>query len=1051
LPYFSSGSARTASTTTTALYATTTYDALDRPVSVTTAAGTTAYAHDDWKTAITDPNGNIRRISQDAYGNLARVEEVNGSETYITAYRYDYLKDLTSITDAQSNVRAFTYDGLGRRLTAEDLHAAGDASYGTWYFAYDDAGNIASTTDPKSQNTVYAYDDINRPLTEDYAGTPGITDITYAYDSCMYGVMRLCGATTTAAGFNYAYDPLGRIKTERFATSTGVFTTAYTRDRQGNLTDITYPDGATVAYAYNSAGLLETVSKLEPGTTTAIMIVEDTDYDPTDAVAYRDFGNGTETVYTHDPNELYRLTNIRTTEHAPDESFGVGGLGLLALDEQDFLATAQNATGSPESATMPSVAGDAVISAESSVILPTAMDAPPVVADVVAPAPAGTGAGSASSSVTLPDTAAHASVPGPADFTPAISAATAPTDTESPVPPPVDPLALVDAAVPPAASSTPSLGEKSAASLEALLAGKSSAERAAIKGAEIARIGSAPRTPREGYDIEIVSAKAIPGGVEVYARAWDATGAQIGFGRDGTVDIERFRIINPPVFVDSPHGAVVRQEASPVSGVITDTRRLKQDPREALMQVLEHTLAVKKEKQTARPPVPGKIGRTTLVAYPAEGANPPADGEVTYHFQSLSWADLKNSSTGNDAYPNSGIREVKFGATGSGGTWGFISRLIVMFDTSSIGEGTVSAATFSLRGKEKNDWLGASLAISVYSAAPASTSTIVAGDYGSFGSTPYAPSVSYTNWNTAGYNDFSFNATGRAAINGAGVTPLGVREAIYDAGTSTPPWTGGMESGFVAYLVEYEGTTRDPKLVVEYASPNQAPTAPTDLTVEGQFNPSNVVDPTPEFSAVYNDPDAGDSATYYRLQVATTTSWTDLIWDTGTTTMATTTRSMRSPDISYAGPALELSTPYYWRIAFSDSSGATGAWSTATSTFMLAGSSIHIQDITYDYDPAGNITLITDNSASGAAKTVSYTYDGLNRLTSASTTQASSTPYKHTYTYSSLGNLTQMSTSTATTTYAYAGTGYANPHAPTAIGAYTLAYDASGNLTSYGP
>jgi len=55
------------------------------------------------------------------------------------------------------------------------------------------------------------------------------------------------------------------------------------------------------------------------------------------------------------------------------------------------------------------------------------------------------------------------------------------------------------------------------------------------------------------------------------------------------------------------------------------------------------------------------------------------------------------------------------------------------------------------------------------------------------------------------------------------------------------------------------------------------------------------------------------------------------------------------------------------------------------------------------------------------------------------------------FSYSSLGSITAMSTSTATTTYTYAGTNYANPHAATTIAGYTLTYDNNGNLISYGP
>ena len=71
-----------------------------------------------------------------------------------------------------------------------------------------------------------------------------------------------------------------------------------------------------------------------------------------------------------------------------------------------------------------------------------------------------------------------------------------------------------------------------------LFVNKTGAEKAGIKGVEIAKIGSVARTTAshsgKSYDVEIVSMKAIKDGVEVFARAWDANG-QVGFG-DCTVD-----------------------------------------------------------------------------------------------------------------------------------------------------------------------------------------------------------------------------------------------------------------------------------------------------------------------------------------------------------------------------------------------------------------------------------------------------------------------------------------------------------------------------------
>ncbi len=121
---------------------------------------------------------------------------------------------------------------------------------------------------------------------------------------------------------------------------------------------------------------------------------------------------------------------------------------------------------------------------------------------------------------------------------------------------------------------------------------------------------------------------------------------------------------------------------------------------------------------------------------------------------------------------------------------------------------------------------------------------------------------------------------------------------------------------------------------------NLAPTAPTALLIEGLTNPTAVMDKTPEFSAIFNDPDSVDRATKYYIQVSTSTSFTPLIWNPSVTTLASTTPvGLRVPDISYAGHALVPNTTYYWRIRLVDSIGAAGAWS-ARGQFKLAPGAI---------------------------------------------------------------------------------------------------------------
>ena len=214
-----------------------------------------------------------------------------------TTYTYDAANNLATTTDSAGNVRGFTYDGLGRRLSAQDLHAPGHTPFGIWYYGYDDAGNVTSQTDPKGQNVTRTYDALNRLLTESVGGT---TQITNTYDSCTNGIGYLCTASSTAAKTQNAYDILGRVT---YATTTIAgtgYTIGYTYDRQGNISTLTYPNGSQVSYAYNLAGQPYRVqNKLSGGSWADI--ASSLTYAPQGLVTSALFGNGASTTWTLQP------------------------------------------------------------------------------------------------------------------------------------------------------------------------------------------------------------------------------------------------------------------------------------------------------------------------------------------------------------------------------------------------------------------------------------------------------------------------------------------------------------------------------------------------------------------------------------------------------------------------------------------------------------------------------------------------------------------------------------------------------------------------------
>ncbi len=333
LPYFASSTARSTATTTSQLYTNYTYDALQRAATVVNSVGTTSNAYDAWTVTATDANGKLKDYTKDAYGNLAKVVEHISSSTATTTYTWDLNKSLTNITDAAGNVRNFTYDGLGRKLTAEDLHVATDTTFGTSTFAYDAAGNLASTTDAKGQTINYAYDQLNRKITEDYTGQSG-TEITNTYDLCGDGKGRLCIASSTASRIVYNYNPLG-LQSSASSTLNGSstpFVTQYTYDRQGNQILVTNPDSSQIQNNYNSAGLLDSVLEKETGGSFGY-IERNIDYSPTGQQALVIAGNWATTTNSYNQNALYRLTQkitqVPSGSRAQDLSYTYDALGNI--------------------------------------------------------------------------------------------------------------------------------------------------------------------------------------------------------------------------------------------------------------------------------------------------------------------------------------------------------------------------------------------------------------------------------------------------------------------------------------------------------------------------------------------------------------------------------------------------------------------------------------------------------------------------------------------------------------------------------------------------
>jgi RHS repeat-associated protein len=196
---------------------------------------------------------------------------------YVTLYAYDPLGNLLTVNqkgattdNTQWRTRTFTYDSLSRLLTANNPES------GAISYFYDPNGNLTQKVLPTPNQTgtathtiSYCYDALNRVTGKAYSWQncqngqlpQGTVVVSYTYDQGANGIGHLTHLTDQAGSASYSYDILGRMSSEQRTILgqpgqvAGVAKTmSYTYNLDGSVATVTYPSGAVITYAPDSAG-----------------------------------------------------------------------------------------------------------------------------------------------------------------------------------------------------------------------------------------------------------------------------------------------------------------------------------------------------------------------------------------------------------------------------------------------------------------------------------------------------------------------------------------------------------------------------------------------------------------------------------------------------------------------------------------------------------------------------------------------------------------------------------------------------------------------------
>jgi RHS repeat-associated protein len=306
----------------TPLYTVMEYDALDRPIRMTHPDGSTVtnvYANDANGMPFTKTTGEVGQEKltwADTRGNITKVQELaeyvwiegppdttggdgGGSYQpvyYTTTFEYDLLGHKTRVTDAANNVAwSATYNSLGHKLSETDPNR------GTWRYAYYNDGQINTETDAKSQVTTLTYDTAGRPRTK----LAGGQTTTWFYDEAGYGasIGRLTRISYPGGSKEMTYNIRGEATIDKRCISGVCRAQNLTYDSLGRPRTLTYPSlgglpEETVTYAYDAAGNLYSVSGYVSAMT----------WNAAGQLLSMTYTNGTTNNYTYNTNREWLAT-----------------------------------------------------------------------------------------------------------------------------------------------------------------------------------------------------------------------------------------------------------------------------------------------------------------------------------------------------------------------------------------------------------------------------------------------------------------------------------------------------------------------------------------------------------------------------------------------------------------------------------------------------------------------------------------------------------------------------------------------------------------------
>lgn len=220
----------------------------------------------------------ITKNSYDQAGQLLKIRKGVGTtiEQDYVSYTYTPNGKQASVKDANGNLATLTYDGFDRQVkwnfpskTTSGVVSATDYEQ----YSYDGNGNRLSLRKRDGSTIYYEYDSLNRMKKKTVPERSGLSsvhtrDVYYGYDlRDLQLFARFDSASAAADGVTMTYDGFGRMESSSLTMDGTTRTLSYAWDSNKNRTQLTWPDGQKVSYAYDGLDRMKTLYQGALGST----------------------------------------------------------------------------------------------------------------------------------------------------------------------------------------------------------------------------------------------------------------------------------------------------------------------------------------------------------------------------------------------------------------------------------------------------------------------------------------------------------------------------------------------------------------------------------------------------------------------------------------------------------------------------------------------------------------------------------------------------------------------------------------------------------------